>query len=436
MAVSVSRFHPSETEVRVLLQRLGRGTHARALRRCFLFERGSGRILELQTAYLDHEFGLASLNTQMAVLADLRFFHSWTATKVSRDSDWVFPEHRAAENEMPLTQREIKDFGRWCQRNAASLVKEGKAAKSNVSRLPDGDVVGTTFRNRRLRNVSLYIQWLVTSLANGGESIEGAPFRAETRRRLVALWFGKQLLPDRKAVPPRSLDQGESQALRTILGDRQTFPETPIGIRDRLIFELLDQGLRAGELLKIQVTDVDDAYKLNIGRTIGIVSIRRRPNDVDDERVREPAVKTRPGEIPIPRRLAAALIDYVTNVRRPTIDSSDCQSETPYLLINHSGKFAGKPLSQRNLNRIVAKLKGCDGIPDTLVPHVLRHTHLTELYDVQRQRGRSDQDIRASLIERGRWAPNSTMPARYTARSLMREAADYVEERDGKLHRG
>lgn len=430
--------HPraQATEVRVLLDHKGRGEHSRALRRAFLVERNSGRILELPTAYLDHEFGLDSLNTQISVLADLAFLIAWFALKASRNANWIDPSHRAATNQVPLTQREVNDFGRWCQRSAGDMASEARSGRSNVSRLHGENVVGTKFRNRRLRNASKYLQWLVVSLATGDESNQHDIALTEVRRNLISRWFAKQVLADSKAMPPGSLDQVEADSLRKVLNNSEVFPHDDIGIRDRLIIELLLQGLRAGELLKIQVVDVNDAYRIDIGRHIGIVSIARRPNDIDDCRAHEPAVKTRPGKLPIPKRLAQALIAYVTEFRRPAVDARAGGEETPYLFVNHSGRYVGRPLSQRNLNRIVAKLKGRFGLPSNLAPHVLRHTHCTELYDDQRKKGRSDKDIRALLVDRGRWAPDSTMPARYVARSLMRESADYVEERDSELQRG
>jgi len=421
---------------RVLLDRVGRGKNAKAIRRPFLFAAHDDRLLELQTAYIELEFGLESLNAQIAVLADLTFLHDWTSLKKSQDPSWIEPQYRAAADKMPLTQQEVKDYGRWCQRKARSLKKAICDAKPNVVRLPDADVVGTRFRNRRLRNASLFLQWLVTSLATTNDGGEADISLTEIRKQRLARWFDKQLLSDPKALPPGSLDAGEAQALRQVIADRSVFPDTAIGTRDRLVLELLEQGLRAGELLKAQVADVNDAYRIDLGRTVGIISIERRPNDVDDERRREPAVKTRPGKLSIPKRLAQALLAYVTGARRAAIDARGDGVETPYLFVNHTGQEVGRPLGQRNLNRIVAKLKGRFGLPSSLKPHALRHTHFTELYDRLRQEGKSRADIRPLMIDRGRWGPKSKMPDRYTARSLMRESADYVEERDRRLQRG
>lgn len=426
----------SSTQVRVLLDHVGRGKLTRSVRRPFLFDQETGRILELQTAYLDHQFGLDSLNTQLAVLADLRFFQAWVTLKLTRNAEWISPQYRAAANQVPLTEREVKDFGRWCQRKAGSLEKETESGHANVTQLPGADVVGAMFRNRRLRNASQFLQWLVVSLADSDDSDENEVSRTEVRRRFIERWFNKQLLPDSKSFPPGSLDPLESVALQAVLHDQNFFPNTQVGMRDQLIFKLLDQGVRAGELLKLQVGDVNSSYRLTQDRCIGIISIARRPNDADDERVREPSVKTRPGILPIPKRLAQALITFITEIRRPAINARADGKETPYLFVNLTGRHTGLPMSQRNLNRIVSKLKGRCGLPDSLKPHTLRHTHFTELYDNLRQKGRHDQEIRESLVERGRWAPNSSMPARYVVRSLMRESAEYVEERDSRLQNG
>jgi hypothetical protein len=60
------------TQLRVLMHRVGRGEHARSIRRVFPFDCQRGVFNELHTAYLDNEHGLASLNAQKAVLSDLR----------------------------------------------------------------------------------------------------------------------------------------------------------------------------------------------------------------------------------------------------------------------------------------------------------------------------------------------------------------------------
>jgi integrase len=246
-------------------------------------------------------------------------------------------------------------------------------------------------------------------------------------------WFTKQLLTDSKAAEPASLHPDQADLFRQVLRDEEYFSSKTTGNRDRLILELLDQGMRAGEILKIRGTDIDEAYRIDRSSTRGIVTITRRPNDLDDERLVEPAVKTNPGKLPVPSRLAAALIRYVIGERRVAIDARSDEIETPYLFVNHEGKFTGQPLSQRNLNRIVAKLKGRFGLPEEFVPHTLRHTHMTELYDALRTKGLKDEDIQSRMVQRGRWAPNSKMPAHYASRSLIREAADYIEERDRKL---
>lgn len=430
MTATLPRHQPS---VRVVLDQLGRGSRTRAVRRLFPMDPESGCFNELQTAYLDHEHGLCSYNAQVAVLDDLRFLDRWCKMKRQRDENWVPPEHRAAADKAPLTQREVEDFGRWCQRNARSIEKEIEAAKSNVSYLPSDDVVGTPYRNRRLRNASKYLQWLTTSLATGDEDDVQEVALTEVRKRKIESWFEKQLLPEPKASDPASLRPEEADAFHQVMHDENLFSNDATRSRDNLILQLLDQGLRAGEVLKLRVSDVNDAYQLDRGRSRAIVTVVRRANDIDDERVIEPAVKTNPGMLPIPSRLASALIRYVLDERRAAIDSRPDGLETPYLFVNQQGRFIGRPLGQRNLNRIVAKLKGRFGLPESFVPCTLRHTHMTELYDSLLAKGLKGKEIQERMVPRGRWAPNSNMPSHYAARSLMREAAEYVEERDRKL---
>lgn len=89
---------PAGAYTRVIEDRIGRGKRARKIRRPFFFERHTDRILELQTAYIDLEFGLASLNAQIAVLADLKVLQAWCALRKIQDPRWSEPQVRAASS--------------------------------------------------------------------------------------------------------------------------------------------------------------------------------------------------------------------------------------------------------------------------------------------------------------------------------------------------
>lgn len=422
-------------QTRILVERKGRGGAQRDIRRVYLFDRSSGLLLEPQVAFIDLEFPTESVNTHVAVAADLAFFLDWCGLRKQRNPSWVAPERRAANARIALSQGEIKDLARWCQVTADSLSEAMAevASASNLEALPAGPAVEPQLRNRRLRTICRYLEWLTTSLANPlGQPDFDVATLGEVNRAFLHREFSKRLVATPVGSPPLALSPEQSKALHQGLEDMSLFGRTACGRRDSLVTQLLLQGLRAGEVLKLRVTDFDDQFSLRIGKQIGVVSVIRRPNDSEDERVHEPAVKTREGDVAIPRRLAIALIDYVCGCRRDSVSARKGERETPYLFVCHSGATVGGPISQRNLNRIVAKLKVRLELPE-IAPHVLRHTHMTEIHEVARLKGRSDRRIRDLLLARGRWSPNSDMPAHYTHRTLMEESAELVEERDARL---
>lgn len=422
-------------QTRILVERKGRGRAQRDVRRVYLFDRSSGLLLEPQVTFIDLEFPTESVNTHVAVAADLAFFLDWCRLRSLRYLSWIMPERRAAKVQIAISNEEIRDLARWCQGTAVSLsgaVAAGTKAR-NLETLPTGSPVEPQLRNRRLRTICRYLEWLTTSLANPlGTANSDAATLGEINRAHLRREFSKRLIATPVVPPPLALRPEHSKVLHQGLEDLSLFGLTACGVRDSLITQLLLQGLRAGEVLKLRVTDFDDHFDLRLGKQIGVVSVIRRPNDSEDERVHEPAVKTREGDVAIPRRLAIALIDYVCGCRRDAVNARTCKQETPYLFVCHSGAHVGGPISQRNLNRIVAKLKGRLGLPG-ISPHLLRHTHMTEVHEVARLKGRSDQRIRDLLLARGRWAPNSSMPSHYTYRTLLEEAAELVEERDARL---
>lgn len=425
---TVPSFHAHS---QVLVDRVGRGTKAKGIRRPFLLERGSDRILELQTAFLDIEFGLNKLNTQLAVLSDLAFLNEWCSRKRTLDPAWVAPERRAAQDQVVLTQREVKDFARWCQRSATTLALASQIGERGIERFPVGEVVAPSTRNRRLLYAARYLKWMTTSLATDENGTQDSS--PTIRSIAIETLLHNEIVAESKQAPIVSLTPTESDALKKVLSDKKVFPLSDIGIRDRQIFELLRQGMRAGEILKIRCNDVVEDFQVDKDKSIAVVAVERRTNDVDDSRTIEPAVKTKEGLLPIPRRVASAIGAYVRGPRRSTMDASGLD-ETQYLFVNHDGPHRGKPLSQRNLTRIVTKLKGRFDLPEDLHPHSMRHTHFTELAEELHKRGRSSEDIRDLLIQRGRWSESTKMTALYTARFLMNQSADLVEARDREMY--
>lgn len=239
--------------------------------------------------------------------------------------------------------------------------------------------------------------------------------------------FNSKLRATAKYLPPKSLKREAAAQLRTQIGHRA---DAACAERDRLITALLLEGLRAGEVLKLRTFDLDEFYEVQDGLTIAIVCILRQPNSFDEPRVIPPSVKTLPGDLPIPRTLAHDLANYINGYRSHTLEKIGSESETPYIFINHQGPSSGQPTSQRNLNRIIGKLKGSGALPESIAPHILRHTHMDEIYATAAANGKRGDDIREVLLQRGRWSENSAMPRHYTKRELLKASARLIQERD------
>lgn len=443
--LKTSKTKPSlSAGVRVIRDELGQGKNRRSVRRALLVDKASGLLHELPTIYILRKYGQKALRTQITVLYDLAFYIEWVKLKTARNEAaraktpgvavWQRPEARLRAGRPALSEREITDLSGWCQSTALDLVRARQRETDNIRVLASARAVESGTTNSRLENISAYLVWLTKEMVEGTLLLEdGAIARSVYLQESLQEAFTSHMSAENKAAPYRSLDKAHATAVRQNLASTNFLPNTAAGRRDRLINRLLlATGLRAGELLKLQCGDIDDNYVLE-GRTVGVIKVIRRPNDPNDERDIEPAVKTLPGPIIVSRSLASDLIEYTRGDRRAAVDACTNSRETPYLFVCHHGKQRGKPISQRNLNRIVAKLNSIPNTSATISPHVLRHTHFTEFAETCEKSGKSEKDTKEVLRNRGHWSPNSETPNHYTRRFTEKREAELVEERDRQL---
>ena len=128
--------------------------------------------------------------------------------------------------------------------------------------------------------------------------------------------------------------------------------ETPTGLRDRALLELLyGAGLRVSELVGLDVDDVD----------------------LDDGTVRVLGKGGKERDVPIGRYALAALATYLRD-GRPSLAS---RASRAALLLNHRG---GR-LSRQGVSLLLERAACGAGIERPLSPHTLRHSFATHLLE-------------------------------------------------------
>lgn len=169
----------------------------------------------------------------------------------------------------------------------------------------------------------------------------------------------------------------------------------------------LCSGLRRGEMLKLQLGDIDWVTKT--------ASVVRRPDDPADKRKFEPNVKTQERIVPIQSEVIIHLYDYVK--QRKKLKQAKFH---PYIFVNRKGSA----LSYNSAGDIYLKLRSCvDGVPDTISQHSVRHTWNLRFSELMKGESLSQEAIdnyRKALMG---WSKASKMPELYNKFFINSEAS-------------
>jgi integrase/recombinase XerC len=206
-------------------------------------------------------------------------------------------------------------------------------------------------------DVSVLRSWLARLRSTGAARTTLAR-RAAAARTFTGYAHRRQWLPHDPGPqiasprPHRTLPPVLGQDEARTLVDGAAGDGSPLGLRDRLVLELLyGTGIRVGELVGLDVDDVDHGRRLL--RVVGKGDKERR--------------------VPYGRPAATALDGWLGR-GRPAMTT---RSSGAALLLGQRG---GR-LDQRAVRRIVhARLAGVTGAPD-LGPHGLRHSAATHLLE-------------------------------------------------------
>ena len=284
-----------------------------------------------------------------------------------------------------------------------------RASRPTVTERVSSAVSGT-----RLQVIRDYLGWLVRLKCSMPNT------RPELRESLIAssqitLDAISARIPKSRAGTTRREGLGEDANLTLLSTVNSGSADNPwrnhhTRVRNALIFDWLHHlGLRRGELLNVQISDIDFAKQM--------VSITRRPDHVKDPRRYQPNVKTRSRNLPLSPALLDRTRTYIIS-HRAHIKSA---KKHAYLFVAGSGQ----PLSIPAFSKMFASLKARNPkLPAALTSHALRHTwndSFSEEMDEQRIGEDTETKLRAYLMG---WSPTSVMAATYTRRHIKKKAQE------------
>jgi len=137
-----------------------------------------------------------------------------------------------------------------------------------------------------------------------------------------------------------------------------------VNIRNKLLFRMLyETGCRISEILGLRISDYSEPSPVE---KIGTIYIRYHTPLYH----RDHSIKTNERDIPVSMDLIYAIDDYLCTVR-PQKENIDT------IFVNHSTSSAGNYMVRSSAENIFNKLSYAAGIKCT--PHMLRHTHGTEI---------------------------------------------------------
>jgi integrase/recombinase XerC len=202
--------------------------------------------------------------------------------------------------------------------------------------------------NRRVAAVRALFEYLVMCGDRADNPVpvprRGQGLRAKSRGVLGHLGPGRRRSGGRLVRSPRRLPESlDRDEVGAFLADLLTY-------RDRaIVLLMLLGGLRAGEVRRLRLADVDTAL-----RRVRVVGKGGR------ERV-----------VPVDRPFFTELTSYLRTERPPGLATPEC-------FVTLTGSRAGQPLTEAGMRSVFRHHRGTSGAV-RVRPHRLRHTYGTEL---------------------------------------------------------
>ena len=309
-----------------------------------------------------------------------------------------------------LTVYELDALCDWGQRTVGRI-----APRSTGQRVR---AVSPAHHYGRLSWIANYLEWLAVAVYGNRRTHDDDKAIATIVRGI------RSRRPSRKRsghqVDRALSDEQRVRLLEVIDPDDPHNPWEDRNVAERnavAVLMLLYLGMRRGELLAVQVGDIDwQAQNL---------AITRRADEPDDPRMRQPRTKTRPRRVNVFPELLGRIDRYVRGARRRT---RGAYAHRYLLVVHRKGPYEGDPLSEAGLTKVFSDLKHCDPLLQRLHPHALRHTWnllYSEAADAKREaEGLSEAAEEAARTQQMGWEPGSAMAQVYNRRHIERKGRE------------
>lgn len=367
-------------------------------------------------------------NTLHGVCTTLAFFYRWL-------EDMEIDLLARLEEGKFLTDPELYRLADITQYRAEDLPddKDRKSSKTQVISLNRVGVNGKRKQDvrqsvvvgsqaTRLRYIKSYLAFLAGYIAATLTATKSAKLEVEAKRGVATLsaqipWkSNRATLGSRVGVTKEQQDR----LLAVVNPNSPANPWVRDFVRQRnwlIILLLLASGIRRGELLNLQISDLMQCEPR--------FNVLRRPDSAADHRVLQPTPKTRERTIELLPAVMRQVWRYVS--LRHKIKAA---RQHPFLIVSEDGDA----LSYKTIDKIFADVRRAwPDLNTGLSSHVMRHTW-NERFSEQAE----EMEIDATAEERARveqqgWKDNSKTSQVYTRRYAARKGREISRKLQEKL---
>lgn len=299
------------------------------------------------------------------------------------------------------------------ERSSANVISIKRIRMRRSLKVDEVKAVAVATQASRLRYMADFLDFLVAYFGATLPVRERQELAIESAAALKAFLAQVPKVPKRAKLGAREglSKEDQDRLLKVIHPDSPDNPWERGFVRHRnwlIVVLLLATGMRRGELLGIQIRDLD--------QRLPKLRIMRRADASEDPRRIQPNTKTNDREVELRPSIMRAVWSYISD--RKKIKAA---RKHPQLIVADDGC----PLSLQSIDKIFRQLReACPGLPVTLTSHVMRHTWNERFSEQAELLGLTDAVEEKARNEQQGWADNSKSAATYTRRHASRKGRE------------